>query len=131
MTKTLALCALAALVVGSACSHNAAVGTTTTTGAGIISSVDAVQRLTAQRCQREMDCNGIGEGKSYDDYATCEREIAKDLLSTLRTADACPAGIREDRMNACMKELRNDKCAGSTGAVGTLATCRPARLCIR
>lgn len=128
MRKTIALCAVAALVASAACNKDGAVATTTTTGAGIITNEDAVQRLTAQRCQREMDCNKIGQGKSYEDYAACERETSQDLRSTLRS-DECPSGLHEDKLNECMRDVRYQKCGDPFDAVGRLSTCRSGRLC--
>lgn len=129
MRKTIALCAVSALLISAACSHDRG-AMTTTTGAGVIGNEDSVQRLTAQRCQREGECNEIGAGKSYEDLASCEREVSHDLRSSLRS-EQCPYGIREDKMNECADELKNEKCGNPFDMVSRLAKCRTGRLCIK
>lgn len=103
---------------------------TTTSGAEILPAEDAVNRLTARRCEREMDCNNIGAGKKYDDHAACEREVAHDLESELRPA-SCTYGVRGDRLDECLQELRNEKCGNPLDTVSRLATCRTGRICLR
>lgn len=130
MRNTIALCAAASLLITASCNHDRGASTTTTTGAVIVSSEDAVQRLTAGRCQREMDCNNIGTGKSYDDYPACEREVSHDLRPSLQISE-CPYGIREPKVDECLQELKNEQCGNPFDHVSRLATCRSSRLCIR
>ena len=117
------------LLLPSACNHDRA-GATTTTGAEILPADDAVARLTAGRCQRELDCNTIGMGKKFDDLGACEREVGHDLKSELRPAN-CPYGVRGDRLEQCLQELRNEKCGNPLDTVSRLTTCRTGRICLR
>ena len=117
------------LVSALACNHERS-GATTTTGAEIIPAEDAVNQLTARRCEREFDCNHIGAGKKYEDNAACEREVAHDLKSELRPA-VCTYGVRGDRLDQCLQELRNEKCGNPLDTVSRLATCRTGRICLR
>lgn len=120
--------AAAMLLLPSACNHELP-GQTTVSGAVIIPADDAVSQLTARRCDRELDCNNIGAGKKYDDKGACEREVAHDLQSELRPAK-CTYGVREDKLNECLQELRNEKCGNPLDTVSRLATCRTGRICI-
>jgi hypothetical protein len=122
--------ALAALGLATSCNREPATSTTTTTSATIVNSDDAVYHLTAARCQREMECNAIGSGKRHDDYATCEREISHDV-ATSQSAEDCPYGIRDDRMTACLQELKSERCVNPSDRVIMLNNCRTASLCIR
>lgn len=117
------------LLLPSACNHERS-GQTTTTGAEIIPADDAVARLTARRCERELDCNNVGTGKKYDDKGACEREVAHDLKSELRPAN-CPYGVRGDRLDACLQELRDEKCGNPLDMISRLTTCRTGRICLR
>lgn len=130
MKNTIALGAVAALLIAAGCKHDRGVSTTTTKSAGILSSEDAVQRLTAARCQREVDCDHIGSGKGYDDYAACEREVSQGLRSSVRT-DECPDGIQEAKVDQCLKELKNETCGNVLEQVSRLTTCRTGMLCLR
>ena len=117
------------LVLAPACNHDRS-GQTTTTGAEILPPGDAVYQLTARRCEREFDCNNVGSGKRYADNAACEREVEHDLQAELRPAN-CTYGVRGDRLNACLQELRNEKCGNPLDAVSRLVTCRTGRICLR
>lgn len=117
------------LLLPSACNHGR-YGQTTTTGAVILPAEDAVNRLTARRCERELDCNNIGSGKKYAEYGACEREVAHDLRAELRPAN-CTYGIREDKLDQCLQELRNEKCGNPLDTVSRLATCRTGRIRLR
>lgn len=123
--------AAATLLLSSAagCNHGRA-GQTTTTGAEVLPAEDAVNQLTARRCERETDCNNIGAGKKYDDHGACEREVAHDLKSELRPAN-CTYGVRGDKLDECLQELRNEKCGNPLDTVSRLATCRTGRICLR
>ncbi len=103
---------------------------TATTGAEIIPAEDAASRITARRCERELDCNDVGAGKKYEDNAACEREVAHDLQAELRPSK-CTYGVREDKLNECLEELRNGKCGNPLDTVSGLATCRTGRICLR
>ena len=121
--------AAAVLLLPSACNHERS-GQTTTTGAEILPAEDAVNRLTARRCEREFDCNNIGAGKKYVDNGACEREVAHDLRSELRPAN-CTYGVRGDKLEQCLQELRNEKCGNPLDTVSRLAMCRTGRICLR
>ena len=132
MRNPIALFAAAATLLlfsSPGCNHGRA-GQTTTSGAEILPAEDAVNRLTARRCERESDCNNIGAGKKYDDHAACEREVAHDLTSDLRPA-SCTYGVRGDKLEECLQELRNEKCGNPLDTVSRLATCRTGRICLR
>src|SRR5690349_1349345 len=122
--------ASAALLILSACGHERPTSITSTTGAGILSTDDAVNHLTARRCDREIDCNNVGEGKRYDDKGGCEREVAHDLQAEL--ASLCATGVREAQLNDCLKALREEKCVTPLDTtMSRIATCRPTALCFR
>jgi hypothetical protein len=130
MSKAIALATVSVLSALAACNREQGASSTSTTGAGILGNEDAVQRLTAQRCQREAECDAIGAGKSYEDYPTCERQISSALRAAL-TSEQCPYGVREDRMTECAREIRQERCGPLTEPLMRLPACFTARLCVR
>jgi hypothetical protein len=131
MWNQIALSAAAGALVllsASACDHERS-GETSTTGAEIIPAEDAVNRLTARRCERENDCKHVGEGRRYEDNGTCEREVAREIGTELRPA-VCTYGVRGDRLDECMQSLRKEKCERTLGTVSALTTCRTGRICL-
>jgi len=130
MRKAIALTALsAALLAVFACKNDRAPSITSTTGAGIVTTIDAVDHLTARRCDHEIDCNNVGLGKRYDDRGGCEREIAHDLQEELGPT-TCGNGIREERFDECMAAIRKESCGNPLDGLSKIASCRPSRLCI-
>ena len=128
-TALLGAAATLLLLLPSACNHEGS-GQTTTTGAEIVPADDAVSRLTARRCERELDCNNIGAGKKYDDHGACEREVALEVRSELRPAN-CTYGVRDDRLEECLHELRNEKCTNPLETISRLTSCRTGRIRLR
>lgn len=131
MRKAIALTAASVALSGFlACRNGRPTSITSTTAAGIVTSDDAVNLLTARRCDREIDCDNVGAGKRYDDRGGCEREIAHDLHAELHPS-ICPYGVREEQLNDCLEALRTDSCGAPFDAMGRIAVCRAESLCVR
>jgi hypothetical protein len=131
MSKAIALTAASAvLLVLGACKDDRPTSITSTTGAGIVSADDAVNHLTARRCDHEIDCNNVGAGKRYEDRGACERDIAHGLQSELGPS-VCSYGIREERLNSCLQALRTESCATPLDTMSRIATCRTTALCLQ
>jgi hypothetical protein len=124
----LTLALAVALAVGSACTHERP-ALTTTTGATIVTIDDAVNELTSQRCQRAVDCKQVGTGKKYEDLGACERQLDHDLRTPLRPA-TCTYGVREEKLEECLEEIRTQQCSSPRATLDT-KMCRAGRLCIR
>jgi hypothetical protein len=130
MRKAIALSvATAALLVLVACKPERAVSITSTSGAGLVTIDDAVNLLTARRCDREIDCKNVGAGKRYDDRGGCERELAHALQVELGPK-VCALGIREERLEECLARLREESCLDPLDSLDKIATCRRSRLCV-
>ena len=130
MRKTIALgAATAAVLVLVTCKSERATSITSTTGAGLVTVDDAVNLLTARRCDHEIDCKNVGAGKRYDDRGGCERELAHDLQVELGPK-VCAYGIREERLEACLTGLRGESCLNPLDSLDRVATCSRSRLCI-
>ena len=131
MWKAIALIsASAVLPVFGACKNDRPTSITSTTGAGIVSTDDAVNHLTARRCDHEIDCKNVGAGKRYDDRGGCERDIAHALQTELGST-VCSSGVREERLVACLEALRTETCANALDTMNRIAPCRTTAICIQ
>jgi hypothetical protein len=101
----------------------------TTTSAQVAANEDAISRVTAARCDREVACNNIGSGKTFDTREACVNQIGHDARADLR-AEECPGGISEPDLNDCLADVRSEKCDGAMGAISRLAACRKGKLCL-
>ncbi len=133
MRKAIALSAAsAAFLAFIACKNGHAVSITSTMGAGIVTADDTVNLVTARRCDREIDCKNVGAGKRYDDRGACERELlhqAQEELGKLGR-NGCTYGVREERLEQCMADIRVEGCLNSMDSLDRVASCRANRLCI-
>ncbi len=128
--KNLVICfaTTAALVV--ACNHETVPSPVTTSGApGVVPNEQAIQRLTAARCDRAKACGKLGEREKYADETACKADKHQDLEEVLKPTE-CPGGIREYRLTSCLQEIRNEKCGNPFDKISRLAVCRSGSLCI-
>jgi hypothetical protein len=129
MKRTMIFFATAAVLVV-ACNHESAPAKgVTTTGAGVVSNDDAVTRLTDARCDRAKACNQLGDKEKYKDDAACRREEKHDLQADLRPGE-CPRGIKDEKLQNCIAEIKNEKCGNPFDKISRLATCRTSSLCV-
>ena len=130
MRKAIALCAVsAALLMFGGCKDDRPASTATTTGAAIVGTDSAVDRLAARRCDRETDCKNVGAGKRYEDRGACERELLHALEIEVGPM-VCSYGVREESLLACLESFRVESCESSLDTMSRLATCRTRALCI-
>jgi hypothetical protein len=130
MRKALALSLpSAAFLLLAACSTEHPVSLTSTTSAGLVTNDDAVNLLTARRCEREIDCKNVGDGKHYDDRGGCERELVHELQAELGS-NACASGLREAKLDRCLKDIRGASCLAPLDRLDRVASCRTSQLCI-
>jgi hypothetical protein len=128
-TTSSAACAIAFVAV--ACAHEASPppATTFTTGARTVSPDVATTRLTTARCDREVACMKVGQGKRFPDRDACMREIGHDTATTLH-ADACQPGIDDAKLGTCIVEVRSGRCDDPLDAIARIAACKQSELCV-
>ncbi|MEZ4407015.1 MAG: DUF6184 family natural product biosynthesis lipoprotein [Polyangiales bacterium] len=101
----------------------AAVETTPTT------AIDpALARLAEARCDREMRCQNIGQGREYENRAACIRDVRTSHADDVNRSE-CPAGVDQRELAECMEEVRNEDCNNPLDTVGRLVACRSSDLC--
>jgi hypothetical protein len=106
--------------------------TTTTTGTelGTSSNDDAVMRVTTARCERELVCNKIGQGRAYEDQTTCLERIGT-LMDEEAGKNACPGGVDPFAVSACLLDIQQTLCGGELETETNLPACTKRSLCLR
>jgi hypothetical protein len=110
-----------------ACGNGQPVGTTTT-AANVVSTDVAGRRITLARCQREVRCARIGYERTYETFDECMHQLGNSTDATLR-AGVCPAGVADDRVEACADEIRRIQCEPPVLALEQQTICTKPRLC--
>ena len=100
--------------------------TTMTTGA--VSNDDAIMRIASARCDREVSCNNLGQGKKFADREACMREGQQNARGTLR-ADQCP-NIDQGKLSQCVNDIKNQRCENPIDAIDTITSCTRGNICI-
>lgn len=106
--------------------------TTKTTGAelGSPSNDDAVMRITTARCEREVACNKVGQGRAYENQPACLERIGK-LMDLEAGRDECPQGVDSFAVSNCLLDIQRTPCGGELERQTNLPTCTKAALCLR
>lgn len=60
-------------------------------------------------CDRAMECEKIGEGKTFEDYDACLKQRQKDIDS-LWPAEQCTASIAPEQFDVCNNEAKKISC---------------------
>jgi hypothetical protein len=92
------------------------------------SATDAVEAITAARCERELRCRNIGPEEGYVSVAACESEIRSEWQDELN-ATACGAGVAQKQLDECLEEVRNEDCVNAIDTLERLGACRSNDLC--
>ncbi len=127
--KKACISAFAVGLVAVACHESAAVGTTTTTSHGIVDNTQGVNLIAYSRCNRESDCENIGgPRRAWESFDVCLRDLTRDTRATLGI-EKCPQGILADRMDECLKAMREQRCDKPLDSLETLPSCRWRYVC--
>lgn len=103
---------------------------TTLTSAELVTSTndDAVMRVTTARCDRELSCNKIGQGRAYEDQPTCLDQIG-ELMDEEAGQSTCPRGVDAFAVSACLLDIQRTACGGALEQSTNLPSCTKAFLC--
>ena len=86
-------------------------------------------RLGTATCERKLECDAIGEGKTYATSQTCLMATRRHAHEELEQLD-CENGLDDARLNDCIQAVRIAECA-SLDQLGRIDACSKARLCAR
>jgi hypothetical protein len=107
------------------------VGETTTTGVnlGAVNFDTASNKIVAARCDREMACKNVGDGKHFTTPAACTRELGTKLKDDLRPAE-CPNGVDAKHLDDCLTAIRKEACGNPIDTIGRISACNESGLCL-
>jgi hypothetical protein len=133
MKSTLAVLLVLVPALSTACGHESnvpAYAPATTSGVVAAVSVSAhdVEIVAKERCDREERCSNVGADRKYATRAACVERIRDDSLRTFTNA-ACPQGVDSSRLQACLAELRQERCDGPFDTLSRNTTCTRSVLC--
>ena len=103
-----------------------------TTGAelGSSSNDEAVMRVATARCQRELACNKIGQGRAHEDLPTCLDRMGL-LMDEEAGRSTCPGGVDELAVSTCLFDIQRTPCGGELETRTNLPSCTKSVLCLR
>jgi hypothetical protein len=133
MKSTLAVLLVLFPALSTACSHESNVPAyARVTTAGVAAAVSVSEHdadiVAKERCDREERCNNVGEDRHYATRAACVDQIRDDDLRSFTSA-ACPQGVDSSKLQACVAEIRQERCDGPFDALSRNATCTRSVLC--
>ena len=86
-------------------------------------------RLGTAACERKLECDEIGDGKSYATSHAClikARRHAHEQLDRL----SCENGLDPARLTDCIHGVRIAECA-AVDQIARVSACTPAQLCAK
>ena len=86
-----------------------------------------IQKVTQARCQREMACGEIGNGKKYATEADCISDLGKDTFEDLK-AKECKTPL-QDKVNECVAALPKENCDNVRSDLSHILACREGAIC--
>lgn len=92
--------------------------------------VDGESEAIAQAlCARKLACDEIGPNRSYTDDESCLAPARRAAQMHLGTVSACPAGLRQGALEACVRAVAAEGCSSALDVTKDVAACRSERLC--
>lgn len=105
-------------------------GKTTLTGAAWVTNDNAIDRIVASRCAREVTCANVGPDKHYTTSDACVLETRKRMKDDLKTAE-CPNGIDGVALDKCLDSIRTESCSNPLDTLNRLVSCRTGEMCLK
>jgi hypothetical protein len=91
-----------------------------------INPSNALDRLVAARCDREVRCNNVGPKEKFASRAECVAKYRDDRRDEIN-ADKCPGGVDENELEECVHAIRSESCGNPFGH----SDCRTGNLCLK
>ena len=115
MKVIIATAAVVAVLAAACGTKEYAVGTATVTGSTNVSRASAVDRITTERCNRELSCGNVGPSRTWSDMASCRGDVREDTKSYLKAESSSCGGVDYYDLAVCTNAIRNSP--------GTIADC--------
>ena len=98
------------------------------TPAARAAGASAADRLAMSRCDRELRCDNIGDGRKYASSADCHERVRADWKDDLDSR-RCQDGIDERELGECLSEIREENCDNAFDTLSRLTQCSRAQIC--
>lgn len=103
------------------------VGTATVTSSTNVTRSSAIDRITTERCNRELSCGNVGPSRTWSDMASCRDAVRDDTKSYLKSDATECGGVDYYDLAVCTNAIRNTQCM--TDGLPRLAECDGAKIC--
>jgi hypothetical protein len=120
---------LGAMLVAGCGAAPANTGGAASSSQAVLSVEAAASQLAAARCDHELACGTIGDGRAYPARDACTSENLRSVQADL-ASHACPSGIAAKRIDDCTGRLRQESCH-PLSLLSRMYACRPAALCLQ
>lgn len=104
------------------------VGAATVTASSSVSYNQAVDKITTERCNRELSCDNVGPNRYWEDMGACRRDVRRETRDYLE-AQSCGGSVDAFGLATCVDSIRNARCSDENVGTPRLMECRAARLC--
>jgi hypothetical protein len=120
---------IAAALLAAACGSTKVyeVGATTTTGSTTVERGTAIDRITTERCNRELACGNIGPSQNWMDMASCRDSVSAAAKRLMRSDTTSCAGVDFYDLAVCSNAIRASECV--QGGLPRIAECDGAKIC--
>lgn len=88
-----------------------------------------VDALARARCDRELRCGNIANGKQYLTTDQCLTSVATEWREDLNRYE-CPGGFDQKDLDECMREIKNEDCRNPFDRLERIIACRASDICI-
>ena len=89
---------------------------------------EGINEISTARCDRDVRCGAVGEGKTYASRDQCITEQNQDGYDDL-DEKACPRGLDPRELDKCLSEIHAERCGAPLDTLERLVACRAATLC--
>jgi hypothetical protein len=88
-----------------------------------------VGRIAQARCDREVACNRVGEGKAFATTAQCTSSLRNRSRADV-VAARCARGFDHTQVALCLTSVRQYRCESGLDAIDAIAQCQRSALCV-
>lgn len=120
---------LGAMLVAACGAAPANTGGVAPSSLAVVSAEVAASQLADARCNHELACGTIGDGRAYPARNACMSENLLSVQADL-AAHACPSGLGAKRIDDCTGLLRQESCH-PLSLLSRMYACRPDALCLQ
>ncbi|HEX6273968.1 MAG TPA: DUF6184 family natural product biosynthesis lipoprotein [Polyangiaceae bacterium] len=89
---------------------------------------EGINEISTARCDRDVRCGAVGEGKTYANRDQCIMEQNQEGYEDL-DEKACPRGLDPRELDKCLSEIHAERCGAPLDTLERLVACRGATLC--